>query len=131
MFAVAAAAFPLILGDVDGDAIEVGGELGVAAELGQGTEEAQKDLLGEVFDVRAGAGEPMERAKDKALVLADERFKAFRRCPIAAHAVWGGMTARVAESFTGRVETFREAGGLTAHMDRGSPPTRLPGRRKR
>ena len=83
--AVAAAAFPLVLADVDGDAVEVGGDLGVAAEVREGAEEAEEHLLGEVFEVRTGAGEAMEGAEDEGLLLADEGFEAFRRCVILPH----------------------------------------------
>ncbi len=85
VFAVAAATLPLVLGDVVGDAIEEGGEVGVAAEVGEGAEEAEEDLLGEVFDVGAGAGEAVEGAEDEGLVLADELLEAFRGCVVTAH----------------------------------------------
>ena len=42
----AAAALPLVLGDVDCDAIEVSGDMGFAAEVGEGAEEAEEDVLG-------------------------------------------------------------------------------------
>ena len=63
----AAAAFPLVLGDVDGDAIKIGGELGFAAEAGQSAEEAEKDILGEIFKVgllEVWAGKAGKRSKD-------------------------------------------------------------------
>jgi hypothetical protein len=66
---VAAAAPPLVLGDVDGDAIEVGGDEGFAAEAGQGAIEAEKDILGEVVKVLAAAGETQEGAKDHVLMV--------------------------------------------------------------
>lgn len=69
---VAAAAFPLILGDVDGDAIEVGGEQGVSAEVGKGAEETKKDLLGEILQVLPAAGEAKQGAEDHVLVCADQ-----------------------------------------------------------
>ena len=84
--AIAATALPFILGDIDGDAVEVGGEMGVAAEFGEGAVEAEKDFLGEVFELGSGAGEAVEGAEDEGLVLADEGFKAFRRCVVLAHA---------------------------------------------
>jgi hypothetical protein len=43
---VAAAALPLVLSDVDGDAVEIGGEQGFSAKVGEGPVEAKKDLLG-------------------------------------------------------------------------------------
>ena len=86
VFAVAATALPLILGDVDRDAVEKRGKLGVAAKVREGTIEAKKDFLGQVFQVGAGTGEAMEGTEDKGLVLADEGFEVFRRCVVAAHA---------------------------------------------
>ena len=68
--AVAAAALPLVLGDVDGDAVEIGGDEGVAAKAGQGAVEAEKDVLGEVVEVFAGAGEAQEGAEDHVLMVA-------------------------------------------------------------
>ena len=46
--AVAAAALPLVLGNVDGDAVEVGRNEGVSTKAGQGAIEAEKDVLGKV-----------------------------------------------------------------------------------
>ncbi len=83
--AVAAAAFPFVLADVDGDAVEIGGELGIAAKFGECAVEAEEDLLGKVFDVGSGAGEAVEGAEDEGPVLADEGFEAFRRCVVLAH----------------------------------------------
>ena len=80
-----AAALPLVLCDVDDDAVEVGGDGGVAAEVREGAVEAEKDFLGEVFDLRAGAGHAGERAEDHALVLAHEGFEVFRRCEVFPH----------------------------------------------
>jgi hypothetical protein len=45
---VAAAALPLVLRHIDGDAVEIGGDKGVAAKAGQGSIEAEEDVLGEV-----------------------------------------------------------------------------------
>ena len=67
--AVAAAAFPLVLCDVDGDAIEVGGNEGFPAEAGESAVEAEEDLLGEVVEVFAAAGEAQEGAEDHGLVV--------------------------------------------------------------
>jgi hypothetical protein len=69
---VAAAALPLVLGDVDGDAIEVGGDEGFAAETGQGAIEAEEDVLGEIVEVLAAAGEAQEGAEDHGLMVADQ-----------------------------------------------------------
>ena len=68
--AVAAAALPLVLGDVDGDAVEVGGDEGVAAKAGQGTVETEEDVLGEVIEVLAAAGEAQKGAEDHLLMVA-------------------------------------------------------------
>jgi len=67
---VAAAALPLVLRDVDGDAVEVGGDEGLAAEAGQGAIEAEEDVLGEIVEVLAAAGEAQEGAKDHVLMVA-------------------------------------------------------------
>ena len=68
--AVAAAALPLVLSDVDGDAIEVGGDEGFAAEAGQGAVEAEEDVLGEVVEMLAAAGKTQEGAEDHVLMVA-------------------------------------------------------------
>lgn len=68
--AVAAAALPLVLGYVDGDAVEIGGDEGVAAKAGQGAVEAEKDVLGEVVEMLAAAGEAQQSAKDHVLMVA-------------------------------------------------------------
>ena len=67
---VAAAALPLVLRDVDGDAIEVGGDEGVAAEAWEGAIEAEEDVLGEVVEMLAAAGEAQEGAEDHVLMVA-------------------------------------------------------------
>jgi hypothetical protein len=68
--AVAAAALPLVLGNVDGNAVEVGGDEGVATKTGQRAIEAEEDVLGEVIEVLAAAGEAQEGAKDHVLMVA-------------------------------------------------------------
>jgi len=68
--AVAAAALPLILGDVDGDAVEIGGDERVAAKAGQSAVEAEEDVLGEIVEVLAAAGEAQEGAEDHVLMVA-------------------------------------------------------------
>jgi len=68
--AVAAAALPLVLRDIDGDTVEVGSDQGLATKTGQGTVEAKKDILGEVVEVFAAAGEAQEGAEDHVLVVA-------------------------------------------------------------
>ena len=68
--AVAAAALPLVLGDVDGDAVEVGGDEGFAAKAGERAVEAEKDVLGEVVEMLATAGEAQEGAEDHVLMVA-------------------------------------------------------------
>jgi len=67
---VAATTLPLILGDVDGDAVEVRGDQGLAAKAGEGTIKTKEDILGEVVDVLATAGEPQESAEDHLLMIA-------------------------------------------------------------
>src|SRR6266849_10915015 len=67
---VAAAALPLVLSDVDGNAIEVGGDEGFAAEAGEGGVEAEEDVLGEIVEVLAAAGEAQEGAEDHVLMVA-------------------------------------------------------------
>jgi len=69
--AVAAAALPLVLGDIDGDAVEIGGDEGVAAKAGEGAVEAEEDILGEVVEVFAATGEAQEGAKDHVLMVLD------------------------------------------------------------
>jgi hypothetical protein len=68
--AVVAAALPLVLGYVDGDAIEVGGDEGLAAEAGQGAVEAEEDVLSKVVEVLAAAGEAQKGAEDHGLMVA-------------------------------------------------------------
>ena len=66
---VAAAALPLVLRDVDGDAVEIGGDEGIAAKAGQSTIEAEEDVLGEVVEVLAAAGESQKGAEDHVLMV--------------------------------------------------------------
>jgi hypothetical protein len=66
---VAAAALPLVLRDVDSDAVEVGGDEGFAAEAGEGAIEAEEDVLGEIVEVLAAAGETQEGAEDHVLMV--------------------------------------------------------------
>ena len=68
--AVTAAALPLVLRDVDGDAVEVRGDESVAAKAGQGAVEAEKDVLGEIVEMFAAAGEAQQGAKDHLLMVA-------------------------------------------------------------
>jgi hypothetical protein len=67
--AVAAAAFPLVLGDVDGDAVEIGGDEGFASEAGKGAVEAEEDVLSEIVEVLAATGKTQEGAEDHGLVV--------------------------------------------------------------
>jgi len=67
----AAATLPLVLGDVDGDAVEVSGDLGIAAKVGEGAVETEEDVLGEVFEV-LGADEASEGAEDHRLMVLDD-----------------------------------------------------------
>lgn len=72
---VAAAALPLVLSDVDGDAVEVGRDEGFAAKAWQCAVEAQEDVLGEVVDVFATAGEAQKGAEDHGLMVAYQLFE--------------------------------------------------------
>jgi hypothetical protein len=67
---VAAATLPLVLRDVDGDAVEIGGDEGFATKAGQSAIEAEEDILGEVLEVLAAAGEAQKGAKDHVLMVA-------------------------------------------------------------
>ena len=67
---VATAALPLVLGNVDRDAIKVGSDQGFAAKAGQRTIEPEKDVLGEVVEVLPAAGEAQEGAEDHLLMVA-------------------------------------------------------------
>jgi hypothetical protein len=68
--AIAAAPLPLVLGYVDGDAVEVSSNEGVSAKAGQSAVEAEEDILGEVIEVFAAAGEAQKGAKDHVLMVA-------------------------------------------------------------
>ena len=68
--AVAAAALPLVLGDVDGNAVEIGRNERVSTKAGQGAVEAEKDVLGEIVEMFAAAGEAQQGAKDHLLMVA-------------------------------------------------------------
>ena len=67
---VAAAALPLVLCDVDGDAVEIGGDEGFAAKAGEGAVEAEEDVLGEVVEMLATACKAQEGAEDHVLMVA-------------------------------------------------------------
>ena len=73
--AIAAAALPLVLSDVDGDAVKVGRNEGVAAKAGQGAVEAEEDVLGKIVEVFAAAGQAQESAKDHLLMIAYHLFE--------------------------------------------------------
>jgi len=72
------APLPLVLGDVDRDAVEVGADERFAAKAGQRAEEPEKDILGEIVERgimgAAGAppGEAQQGAEDHLLVIADD-----------------------------------------------------------
>ena len=68
--AVAAAALPLVLGYVDSDAVEISGNEGVAAKAGQGAVEAEEDVLGQIVEVLAAAGQAQQGAEDHLLMVA-------------------------------------------------------------
>ena len=67
--AVAASALPLVLRDVDGDAVKVGGDQGFSAKAGEGAVEAEEDVLGEVIEVLAAAGEAQKGSEDHVLMV--------------------------------------------------------------
>lgn len=67
-----AAALPFVLGNVDGDAVEISREHGVAAEGRESAVEAEEDFLGEIFDMLAAAGETREGTEDHCLVVAHD-----------------------------------------------------------
>jgi len=67
---VASSSFPFVLRDVDGYAVEIGGDEGVAAKAGQGAVKAEEDVLGEVVEVFAAAGEAQKGAEDHVLMVA-------------------------------------------------------------
>jgi hypothetical protein len=52
---ITATAFPLVLGDVDGDAVEVGGDERFTSEARESAVETEKDVLSEIVDVLAAA----------------------------------------------------------------------------
>ena len=93
----AAAALPLVLGDVDGDAVEVGADEGLSAEGGEGAVEAEKDVLGEVVEVVVAAGEACERAEDHGLVFLDDVLEG----GLGGHAGLRGLDLRVDRKFQG------------------------------
>jgi hypothetical protein len=68
--AVAASTLPLILSDVDGDAVEIGGDESIAAKVGKGAVETEEDVLGEIVKVLAAAGEAQKGAEDHLLMVA-------------------------------------------------------------
>ncbi len=67
---VAAASLPLVLRNVDGNSVEIGGDEGFPAKAGEGAIEPKEDVLGEVIDVLATAGEPQKGAEDHLLMVA-------------------------------------------------------------
>jgi hypothetical protein len=69
---LAPAAGTLIVSHVCGDAIEVRGDLGLAAKVGECPEEPEKDVLRKVFQVgllNAGAKQPSKGAEDHLLMV--------------------------------------------------------------
>ena len=68
--AVAAPALPLVLGDVDGNAVEVSRDEGLAAKAGQRAIEAEEDVLREIIEVFAAAGQAQKGAEDHVLMIA-------------------------------------------------------------
>jgi hypothetical protein len=72
----ALAAFPFVLRDVDGDAVEIGADQGFAAKAGQGAVEAEKDVLGEIVEVVGVTGQAREGAEDHLPMIADDLLEA-------------------------------------------------------
>src|ERR1700754_281078 len=68
--AVAAAALPLVLSHVNSDAIQIRGNQGIAAKAGQRAVKTQEDILGEIIEVLAAAGQAQQGAKDHLLMVA-------------------------------------------------------------
>ena len=67
--------FPLILGHVQGDAIQVGRQFCIPPEAVHAAIEAQKYFLRQILEVLAAAGKPGEGAKHKRLVLPNHIFE--------------------------------------------------------
>ena len=65
----ASSPLPFILGDVDGDPIQIRREHRLAAKGRERSVEAEEDLLRKVFDVFAAAGKAGERAEDHRLMI--------------------------------------------------------------
>lgn len=75
----AAAPLPFVLGDVDGDAVKVGGDLRVAAEVGECAKEPKEDGLGKIFKLgllHTRASQPSEGAEDHLLMVLDDLLEA-------------------------------------------------------
>ena len=68
--AITTPALPLVLGDIDGDAVEVGGDEGIPAKTGQRAVETEEDVLGQIVEVLAAAREAQEGPEDHLLMVA-------------------------------------------------------------
>jgi hypothetical protein len=66
---VATAALPLVLGNVDRDAVKVGSHQGFAAKAGQGTIEPEEDVLGKVVEMLPAAREAQKGSEDHLLMV--------------------------------------------------------------
>ena len=89
---VFSAALPLVLSYVHGDSVEIGGDEGFAAEVGQGAIEPDKDLLRKVVDMLAASGEAQKRAEDHCLMIANQLLE-------GEIGVQGGLDKRVRRKF--------------------------------
>jgi len=65
---------PLILGNVYDDAVEIGGNLRIAAKVLQATVEPEKDLLRQVLHI-AAAGKAQQGTEDAILLRPDDLFE--------------------------------------------------------
>ena len=80
----AMAALPLVLRDVDRDAIKISADKGLVAEAGQCAEEAQEDVLRQIVDVLLAPDEPRECAEDHRLMLLNNLLE----CGCAGQGGW-------------------------------------------
>jgi hypothetical protein len=69
--AVAAAALPLVLRHINGDAVEIGGDQRIAAKARQRAVEAEKDILGKIIKVFAAPRKAQKGAEDHLLMVLD------------------------------------------------------------
>jgi hypothetical protein len=112
---------PLILRNVQDDAIKIGGYCRVATKFRQRTIQPQKHFLREILHLIAArlpladaSRQARERAKHHCLVLAHKLFKHFRRCEVSGHGnLLNPSTLSCAISFNALDETFDAAFSLS------------------